>query len=113
MLSTDRFASQGVQCEIGGHTLPVADLSLGGFFVACDPPLPRGQAVGFELAFPDGARIPAVGRVAWVNGTDGARNEARPTGCGIKITRIAFPDKLALVGLLRRFSAAAAPPPTP
>ena len=104
MRSTDRYAFEDIRCEIGGASLPVANLSLGGFFVACVPPLPRGQGVAFELVFPSGGRIPALGRVAWVNGTDEAGNPQLPVGCGISITKIAFPDKLALVQVLKRAS---------
>ena len=79
-------------------------MSLGGFFVACAPPLPAGHSVAFDLVFADGWRVPAVGRVAWVNGQIDSKPEL-PTGCGITITKIAFPDKLALVDRLRRASA--------
>ena len=56
----------------------------------------------------DGWRAPAVGRVAWVNGQESA-SPSLPMGCGITITKIAFPDKLALVDRLRRASTALAP----
>jgi hypothetical protein len=46
--------------------------------------------------------------VAWVNGQESA-SPTLPTGCGITITKIAFPDKLALVDRLRR--AATVPDP--
>lgn len=104
MRSTDRFSLRDVRCELGGSSLPVANLSVGGFFVACDPPLPTGHAVSFELTFPAGIRIPAVGRVAWVNSPESVRNEGLPTGCGISITKIAFPDKLAIIDVLRRLA---------
>ena len=104
MRSTDRFALHDVSCLIGGRTLPVANLSVGGFYVACEPPLPLGQSVAFELRFPDGWRMPAVGRVAWVNGPEAAAASGLPAGCGITITKIAFPDKLAIVDRLRRAS---------
>jgi hypothetical protein len=102
MRASDRFSLRDLRCELGGSSMPVANLSVGGFFVACDPPLPTGHAVSFELAFPAGPRIPAVGRVAWVNSPEAVRNAGLPTGCGITITRIAFPDKLAIIDLLRR-----------
>lgn len=108
MRSTDRFSIEDVRCHVGGHSLEVANLSVGGFFVACEPPLPLSQSVAFELVFADGWRAPAVGRVAWVNGSSGAAS-GLPTGCGITITKIAFPDKLALIDRLRRASAMADP----
>jgi PilZ domain-containing protein len=108
MRSTDRFSIEDVRCHVGGASLAVANLSLGGFFVACEPPLPTGHSVAFDLVFADGWRVPAVGRVAWVNGQIDNKPDL-PTGCGITITRIAFPDKLALVDRLRRASTAADP----
>ena len=104
MKSSDRFFVDGVACVYDGAPCPVANLSVGGFFVACDPPLPTGHAVSFELTFPAGVRIPAVGRVAWVNSPESVRREGLPTGCGISITKIAFPDKLAIIDVLRRLA---------
>lgn len=110
MRSTDRFALLDVRCELGDASLPVANLSMGGFFVVCQPPLPRGQVLAFDLVFPSGGRIPALGRVAWVNDPGAVRNPKLPIGCGVTITRIAFPDKLAIVQLLKRVSTVAPRP---
>ena len=104
MRSTDRFSLEAVECALGGHRLPVANLSVGGFYVACEPPPPLGQSVAFELFFADGWRMSAVGRVAWVNGLESAGTSGLPAGCGITITKIAFPDKLAIIDRLRRAS---------
>src|SRR5690349_2520272 len=101
MRSTDRFSIDDVRCEFAGGSHVVADLSVGGFFVAADSPLPLGQSVAFDLIFPDGWRVGAVGRVAWINGPDDTRRAGLPVGFGITITQIAFPDKLAIVGRLR------------
>jgi Tfp pilus assembly protein PilZ len=106
--STDRFLIEDVRCSVGGALFDVANLSVGGFFVACEPPLPIGHSVAFELVFADGWRAPAVGRVAWVNGLEPS-TPSLPTGCGITITKIAFPDKLALIDRLRRAAAVADP----
>jgi hypothetical protein len=108
MRSTDRFSLADVTCHIGGHALAVANLSVGGFFVVCEPPLPLSQSVAFDLAFADGWRASAVGRVVWVNGGSAAPTSGLPTGCGITITRIAFPDKLAIIDRLRRARGTAA-----
>src|SRR5688572_30729148 len=110
MLSTDRYSLEDIRCELGGASLPVANLSLGGFFVVCAPPLPLGQVVAFELVFPSARRISALGRVAWVNRPDVVGKGQLPVGCGINITQIAFPDKLAIVQLLKRASSAAVRP---
>ena len=102
MHSTDRFRLDDVRCELDGRSLAVANLSVGGFFIACEPPLPLEQSVAFDLVFGDGWRVAGVGRVAWVNAPGGSESPALPVGCGITITRIAFPDKLAIVDRLRR-----------
>jgi hypothetical protein len=104
MRSTDRFSLQDVRCDLGGHSLPVANLSVGGFYIACVPPLPLAQSVAFDLVFGDGWRVSAVGRVVWVNGDESAPTSGLPPGCGITITKIAFPDKLGIVDRLRRAS---------
>ena len=109
MRSTDRFSIEDVHCDVAGASLAVTNLSVGGFFVACEPPLPLGHSVAFDLVFKDGWRATAVGRVAWVNGEESA-TAGLPKGCGITITKIAFPDKLALVDRLRRAAAAVDPP---
>jgi hypothetical protein len=108
MRSTDRFALGDVECSMDGRALPVANLSVGGFYVACDPPLPLGQSVAFDLRFADGWRMSAVGRVAWVNRPENSGKSGLPAGCGITITKIAFPDKLAIIDRLRRAPGAAA-----
>jgi Tfp pilus assembly protein PilZ len=104
MRSTDRFSIEDVRCHVSGASLAVTNLSVGGFFIACEPPLPLGHSVAFDLVFADGWHAPAVGRVAWVNGQESS-SASLPTGCGITITKIAFPDKLALIDRLRRASA--------
>lgn len=111
MRGSDRYTPADVRCEVAGTSLAVANLSLGGFFLASESPLPAGQSVVFTLAFPDGFRVEAVGRVAWVNGPEGARTPGLPCGFGITITQIAFPAKLALVARVRALAATVAPAP--
>jgi Tfp pilus assembly protein PilZ len=97
--SHDRFVVPGARCHLGEETYAVADLSLGGFFVACPTPFPPGQVIALDLEFTDGTRVPVVGRVAWVN--ENQRHPGRPLGFGVEVTRIALADKLHLVALLR------------
>jgi Tfp pilus assembly protein PilZ len=104
MKSYDRFIIPGARCQLGGETFLVADLSLGGFFVACPLPLATGQVVALDLEFTDGTRVPVVGRVAWVNEND--KHPGRPPGFGVEVTRIALADKLHLVALLRNIPTA-------
>ena len=86
---------------LDGETLPVADLSLGGFFVATDRPLITGQVVALRLRVAD-REIPLFGKVAWVNERDAPRRAGLPPGFGVAITRIDLTDKVALVDILRR-----------
>jgi hypothetical protein len=78
----------------------VANLSLGGFFVAAGHPLPLGQVVSMRLHLP--ARAVALDvAVAWRNEVEAPRNPALPGGFGVAIRRIDMADKLALVEYLR------------
>ena len=56
MRSTDRFSIEDVRCDVAGASLAVTNLSVGGFYVACEPPLPMGHSVAFDLVFGDGWR---------------------------------------------------------
>jgi Tfp pilus assembly protein PilZ len=103
MKSRDRLRLEDARCVLDGEALPVANLSLGGFFVATDRPLLAGQVVALQLRV--GQReIPIFGKVAWVNGTDTPRHAELPTGFGVSITRIDLADKVALVEILRQAS---------
>jgi hypothetical protein len=107
MRSRDRITLDDARCVCDGETLPVADLSLGGFFVVTERPLITGQVVALRLSIGE-REIPLVGKVAWVNEHDAPRRPALPPGFGVAITRIELGDKVALVDILRR---ASAPPP--
>ena len=101
MKSSDRFFVDGVTCSYDGAPRPVANLSVGGFFVAADRPPMRGQVLDLELRLGARRAFQVLGTVTWVNdGSDGAREI--PPGFGVKITRIALGDKVALIDLLRR-----------
>jgi hypothetical protein len=100
----DRFHVDGVTCELGGETLEVVNLSLGGFYVATKRmPIP-GQIVATRLNLPGGVTVCAWGKVAWVNGVEHRVHRALPPGCGIQAVRVSFGDKLAIVATLRRFT---------
>jgi hypothetical protein len=43
-----------------------------------------------------------MGKVVWINEADGARAAGLPRGFGFKITRIALPDKIAILDFLKR-----------
>lgn len=101
MRSKDRIALDDARCVLDGESLAVANLSLGGFFVATDKPLIAGQVVALRLQVA-GRDIPLFGKVAWVNEKDAPRQPGLPAGFGVAITRIELPDKVALVEILRR-----------
>jgi hypothetical protein len=105
MKASDRYFVHGVSCSLHGQRVPVANLSVGGLFAATpDPPTP-GQVIDLELDL-NGRAFAIRGLVAWVNPQDRPRSRHLPHGCGIKITKIAFTDKLALLELLKRAAAA-------
>jgi hypothetical protein len=102
MKAADRFFVDGVSCVFDGQQLSVANLSMGGLFAATDRPPALGQVVRLDLTLGKRAPFPVVGRVTWVNDPADSRAPGMPRGFGIKITEIAFPDKLAIVHLLKR-----------
>ena len=101
MRSKDRITLEDARCLLDGESLDVANLSLGGFFVASGKPLIVGQVVALRLQVA-GRDIPLFGKVAWVNERDAPRQPSLPPGFGVSITRIELPDKVALVEILRR-----------
>jgi Tfp pilus assembly protein PilZ len=103
MKSTDRVALDDACCVIDGESLPIENLSLGGFFVASDRPLIHGQIVALRVLVAE-REISLVGKVAWVNERSAPRQPGLPAGFGVSITRIELADKLALVEILRRRS---------
>lgn len=80
------------------------NLSVGGFFVATDRPPVLGQLVELSIKLPDREPFKVVGKVSWVNRDERTRD--LPVGSGIKITKIEFPNKLAIVDYLKRARAA-------
>jgi hypothetical protein len=100
--STDRFLVEGVVCTLLGRTLPVVNLSVGGFFAATASPPPAGDLLELELELQGRPAFPVAGKVLWVNEAVEPRAPALPGGFGFKITRIALPDKIAIVDFLKR-----------
>ena len=104
MKATDRFNIEGVVCELGNRRLKVANLSISGLFAITDLPLTPGQHVEITLHLPDRAPFRVTGLVSWTNDPAAPRAPDLPQGLGIRITRIALPDKVALLDLLKRTS---------
>ncbi|HET7290900.1 MAG TPA: PilZ domain-containing protein [Vicinamibacteria bacterium] len=101
MKGTDRYHVDGVLCRLDDRALRVVNMSVGGFFVECAEPLPRGTSARFELRLPDGRALSMTGLVTWINEPSAPRKAYLPPGFGVKIQRIAFPDKMTLLALLR------------
>jgi len=102
MKASDRFFVEGVRCQALGAELPVANLSVGGFYVASDAIPILGQIVDLEMALGERPPFKLSGRVSWVNDPAEPRAAELPRGFGIKIVRIDFQDKLAIVDFLKR-----------
>ena len=102
MKASDRFPVDGISCLVDGKRLPVANLSLGGFFAATETPPMEGQVLALDLDLPGQAPIRVLGRVTWINEPQAPRARDLPQGFGIKITEIGLAGKLALVALLKR-----------
>ena len=110
MKATDRFAIEGVICELDGRELKVANLSISGLFAITDLALMAGQHVEMSLRLPDRSPFRVLGLVSWTNDPAAPRAPDLPQGLGIRITRIALPDKVALLDLLKRSAAGAVCP---
>jgi len=99
---SDRYVVDGALCRIDGQVLHVLNLSVSGLFVAAETALPPGLAIELELAL--GGRPPfrVLGKVTWVNDPLSRKAPLLPRGFGVQITRIAMPDKLAIVEALKQ-----------
>ena len=109
MKATDRFLTSDIACLLNGVLMPVLNLRVGGFFVATDDPPMPGQVVGLELRLGKRSPFGVLAKVTWINRPKAPTAPDLPQGFGVKITQIAFPDKLAILDLLKR-SALVAPP---
>jgi hypothetical protein len=99
--STDRYVLDGIRATLNGQGVSVADVSVGGLFVATQrPPLP-GTGLVLELVIEGHAPFEIGGSVVWVNASPGRRAGRLPEGFGFQIRKIALIDKLALVNRLR------------
>ena len=104
MKATDRFIIDGVVCELDGRQLEVANLSISGLFAITDLAWTPGLHVEILLRLPARAPFGLLGLVSWTNDPAAPRAPDLPQGLGIRITRIALPDKVALLDLLKRTS---------
>ena len=109
MKSSDRFFVDGIACVYDGLPSPVANLSVGGFFVASERPPMKGQVLDLELRLGTRRRFHLLGTVTWVNDGTTPSGAHLPSGFGVRITRIELPDKVALIDLLRRAEEGSAP----
>ena len=100
MKGNDRYQIQGITCTIDGRTYPVANLSVGGFFVETLEPLPQGRVVTALLGLKENLAFEVTGKVAWVNGVARPRVAHLPPGFGLKIQRIAFSDRMEIIRVL-------------
>lgn len=100
--ASDRYFVGGIWCVVDGTRLPVANLSLGGFFAATRHPPMKGQVLALDLDLPGQSPIRVLGRVTWINDPQKPRAKGLPEGFGLKITEIDLAGKLALVALLKR-----------
>ncbi len=106
MKASDRYPVSDVTCELSGQTHLALNLSIGGFFIATDRPPVLGQIVELSVRLPEREPFKVVGKVSWVNRDERGSPRDLPVGSGIKITKIDFPNKLAIVDYLKRSQAA-------
>lgn len=113
MKSTDRFLVEGAVCTVRGQPVPVVNLSVGGLFAATTHPPPPGELMEIEVTLKGRPPFVVLGKVVWVNEAPKPRAPGLPRGFGFKITRIALPDKIAIVDFLKRASPSRASGPSP
>lgn len=106
MKASDRFFVDGITCVFDGRRMPVANLSLGGFFAATPNPPMKGQVLALDLDLPGHPPIRVLGSVTWINDPQKPRSPGLPEGFGVKVTEIGLAGKLAIVGLLKRSGSA-------
>lgn len=99
MKGNDRYRVAGLSCTIDGRCLPVANLSVGGFFVETEEPMAVGQVVTAELRL-QGVAFEITARVAWINSAARPRVVHLPAGFGLKIQRIPFAARMEIVRIL-------------
>lgn len=100
MKGNDRYQIQGITCTVDGRTYPVANLSVGGFFVETVEPLVQGCVVTALLGLKEGMAFEVTGKVAWVNSVARPRVAHLPPGFGLKIQRMAFSDRMEIIRVL-------------
>ena len=101
MKTRDRHFVDGVYCVIDGDKLRVANLGIGGFFVAAAQPPPLGHVVVGDLHLPGGQSYRIVGEVSWVNDPRRPQSNELPTGFGVKLPRVGAIVKQAIIELLK------------
>ena len=107
MRGSDRFFVDGIVCRFDGRDLRVANLSVGGLFVATDMAPPVGQVVELQLVLIGREPFKVLARVSWFNDPESPKAPDLPQGFGIQVTRIGLAEKLAIVDLLKRTPSAA------
>jgi hypothetical protein len=102
MKGSDRYSIDGVQCHYDGQPLPVSNLSVGGFFAATDRPPAKGQVLALDLSLQGRDSFRILATVTWINEGGDPKTNNLPQGFGVKITKIAFQDKLAILNVLKQ-----------
>jgi len=100
MKGTDRYYLHGVTCRLQDREVPVANLSVGGFFAATEEPPGIGDVVTVQLRLNDRAPITVQGKVTWINVPDRPRVPELPPGFGLKILRASFADRMEILRIL-------------
>ena len=107
MKASDRFASGASRatCTCCQTTYAVLNLSVGGFFLASEAPLPAGATLSLALNLAGLPPFTVKVAVAWVNHPEQPRAPELPTGFGVRIVDVSLAAKLVLVQHLRQIEA--------
>ncbi len=109
MKGSDRFFVEEVSCAYDGRVLPVANLSVGGFFVASESLPSPGQVLEMVLELAPRPPCRVLTKVTWIHDGTKSRSPGLPVGFGVKILQIPLADTVAIIDLLKRVSRARGP----
>jgi len=110
MKGTDRYYLDGVTCMLNDREMPVANLSVGGFFAATEDPPAIGDIVTVQLRINERPLVSVQGKVAWRNVPERPRVPHLPAGFGLKILRAPFADRMEILRVLGEAGPAAMRP---
>jgi serine/threonine protein kinase/HEAT repeat protein/Tfp pilus assembly protein PilZ len=98
----NRYYVEDVYCIAGSERMRVANLGTGGLFASTDQPPQVGEQVTLVVELTPNTFFKVVGQVSWVNNAAAPSSRDWPPGFGVRFTRIASEDMVAIREVLKR-----------